>query len=216
MIQWAAFDVGETLFDEHGLWGRWADWLGVPREDFRAELSRLIQSGRHHREVFDRFRPGFDMDATRAERLAAGDEPGFRPEDLFGDVRACLDALKARGIKVAIAGNNPRSVEVAIERSGLAPDLVASSERWGAEKPAAAFFEALQRACGVRPARIAYVGDRIDNDAIAATRAGMTGIWLRRGLWAEVQRDWPDAHGLPHVIDTLAELPALLDRLAGP
>ncbi len=36
MIRSVVFDVGETLLDDTSEWGRWADWIGVPRHTFSA------------------------------------------------------------------------------------------------------------------------------------------------------------------------------------
>lgn len=66
---------------------------------------------------------------------------------------------------------------------------------------------------GLRGREIAYVGDRIDNDVLPAKRAGMTGVFLRRGMWADVQRHWPEAVQADIVIDSLAELPDALAAL---
>ena len=55
-------DVGETLVDETRVWESWADWLGVPRFTFLAALGGIIERGEHHLQVFELFRPGFDLD----------------------------------------------------------------------------------------------------------------------------------------------------------
>jgi FMN phosphatase YigB (HAD superfamily) len=210
MIRWVCFDVGETLLDETGFWGGWADHLGVARDAFRRELAGVIARGEHHRRVFDAFRPGFDPGAAAADRLAAGDDPGFRPEDLFPDVRPCFAALRAAGCRIGIAGNTSVLTEHTVMRCGLGQDFIASSSRWGVDKPARGFFARLAETCGAAPSEIAYVGDRIDNDAEPARRFGMTGVWLRRGLWAAVQRSWPEAACAAPAIGSLAELSAVL------
>ena len=69
---------------------------------------------------------------------------------------------------------------------GVPFDLVASSETFGATKPDPLFFERLVAATGDPAASIAYVGDRLDNDVVAARAAGMQGILLRRGPWATI------------------------------
>ena len=130
MNRWVAFDVGGTLFDERGLWGRWADWLGVERERFCIELRRCICEGRHHREVFDAFRSGFDLAQAQEERRASGDDPGFLTADLFPDVRAAFSRLKGLGFKIAIAGNTGLATEATVAAAGLGQDLVASAARW--------------------------------------------------------------------------------------
>jgi len=210
MIRWVCFDVGETLFDETGYWGRWADYLGLPRPVFLAELRTTIAARRHHRDVFEAFRPGFDVDAAVVERQQAGDTPGFQPSDLFADVRPCLDALHRAGLHIGVAGNNTALTEQAVRSCGLPLSFIASSSHWQAAKPDARFFASLARQCAAPPAEIAYVGDRIDNDVEPAEAAGMTAVWLRRGLWAEAQSSSHDAASVTHSIDSLAELPPLL------
>lgn len=214
MLHWICFDVGETIFDETGFWNRWADWLGVPRADFAAKLCEIIAAGRHHQEIFEHYRPGFDLAAAQEQRLAAGDEPSFRPEDIFPDVRDCFAAMKARGLKLGVAGNNTAHTERAVAHLGLPIDFIASSARWGVAKPDPGFFTRLAEECRTAPQHIAYVGDRLDNDVLPADRAGMTGVFLRRGLWANAHGAGPNATKARITIDTLAELiPALSDRL---
>ena len=60
------FDVGEALVDETREYGTWADWLGVPRHTFSAVFGAVIARGRDYREVFQHFRPGFDLDKSNA------------------------------------------------------------------------------------------------------------------------------------------------------
>ena len=51
---------------------------------------------------------------------------------------------------------------------------------------------------------MAYVGDRIDNDVVPASAAGMRAVWLRRGPWGVVPQDVPAEADL--VVDSLSEL----------
>ena len=57
------------------------------------------------------------------------------------------------------------------------------------------------------------VGDRLDNDVIPAARAGMAGIFLRRGPWAVIQSFAQADLNIGHTISSLSELPSLLARL---
>ena len=68
------------------------------------------------------------------------------------------------------------------------------------------------RLWNVRPAEIAYVGDRVDNDVVPAATAGMVAVFLRRGPWALLHARRPEASVARLTIDSLDELPeALLD-----
>ena len=59
---------------------------------------------------------------------------------------------------------------------------------------------------GVAPEKIAYVGDRVDNDVGPALAAGMVGVHIRRGPWGYLQE--PPAGAIR--IRSLDELPAVL------
>jgi FMN phosphatase YigB (HAD superfamily) len=212
MIRAVVFDVGETLLDERGLWHRWADWLDVPRERFMDALRDVVRRGAHHRQVFEVFRPGFDLAAATDARRVAGDDPGFRAEDFHADAVPCLERLRREGYRVGIAGNTSTDTERFLIEAGMPADFISSAATWGTEKPSAAFFARVVEAAGLAPAEIAYVGDRIDNDVLPAMRAGLAGVLLRRGLWADVQGASPDASCANIIIDTLVELPEALGQ----
>src|SRR5436305_15226661 len=79
-------------------------------------------------------------------------------DELYPDAEACLRRLKAAGFVVGAVGNMAIDHEPIVH--GLA-DLVASSERWGVEKPSPAFYERLVDELSLPPEKIAYVGDRV-------------------------------------------------------
>lgn len=216
MIRAVVFDVGETLLDERGLWHRWADWLDVPREHFMDALRGVVQRGAHHRQVFEVFRPGFDFEAAASARRAAGDDPGFRLADFHADALPCLARLRSAGYRVGIAGNTSAATERFLIKAGAAADFISSAATWETEKPSAEFFARVVEAAGFAPAEIAYVGDRIDNDVLPAMRAGLAGVFLRRGLWADAHRASPEAAGADIIIDALTELPEAFARHGTP
>lgn len=208
------FDVGETLIDETRDWGEWADYLGVTRLTLFAALGAVINRGHHHREVFQLIRPGCDFAALKAQRQAERRACALQATDLYPDAVPCLSELKAMGIRVGIAGNQPAAIEEALASLGVPADIVASSEKWGVEKPSQAFFDKIIEATqGMAPREIAYVGDRLDNDVIPAVRAGMAGVFLRRGPWAVIQSSAQTELKIEHAISSLGELPGLLARL---
>lgn len=80
-------------------------------------------------------------------------------------------------------------------------------------KPAPAFFETALARLGVGPGEALMVGDDIESDVLAAQRTGITGVLVRTGKYL------PESHraasGEPdHVLDSFADLPALLDSAA--
>jgi HAD superfamily hydrolase (TIGR01458 family) len=79
-------------------------------------------------------------------------------------------------------------------------------------KPADAFFATALAALGVAAPAALMVGDDIHTDVLAAQRSGLTGVLVRTGKYLpETHRTAPVAPD--HVIDSVADLPALL---AGP
>ena len=210
------FDVGETLIDESTEYGTWADWLGVPRHTFSAVFGQVIAQGRDYREVFQHFRPGFDLAVERQRRAEAGLAEFFNGRDLYPDVREGLAALKADGYFVGVAGNQTARAGRLLHELNLQVDLIATSDDWGAEKPTLAFFEKLVESSGCAPDEIAYVGDRLDNDILPARAAGLTTVFIRRGPWGYFYAMQPEVDAADIKIETLAELPASLKQWSAP
>jgi FMN phosphatase YigB (HAD superfamily) len=218
VIEAVFFDLGETLVNEGEIYGRWADWLRVPRHTFNAVLGGAIARGDSYPAVFEHFRPGFDLAAEERARAEAGVPNLWGADDLYPDARGCLAALKAQGLHVGVAGNQPKEVTELVAGLGLAADVIGISDNWGVQKPDLAFFarvtEEASRGLGrpIGPDRILYVGDRVDNDVRPALAFGMPIAFLRRGPWGHVQsHDAADV--LPRCLfrlDDLDELPALV------
>lgn len=215
-IEAVYFDVGGVLIDETRIYTEWAHWFGVSPFDFFGLLGAVIERGQHHLRAFEAVRPGFDLAAEEAARLAAGCPNVVKPEDLFADVEGCLRGLLDAGLRVGVAGNQPTTTEAVLKAAGLPAEVIASSESWGVEKPDPAFFTRLAAEAGLPPAAIAYVGDRLDNDVAPAAAAGMLPVFLERGPWARIHRTWPGIEQAAVHIRTLAELPAALAPFARP
>jgi len=203
-VDWVVFDVGGTLVDETREWAHWARHMGVRPERMMDELDLVLAQGRHHREVFTRLDPGFDM--------AALDAAPFRiePRDFFEDALPALEALAAAGLQVAVAANQPEVTEAILLESGLPLAFALSSARAGVAKPDRAFFAQVAAACNAEPGRIAYVGDRLDNDVLPANAAGMVSVFLPRGPWGCLHATWPQAALASVTVERLTDLPVLL------
>jgi HAD superfamily hydrolase (TIGR01549 family) len=213
-IRLVVFDVGETLVDESRMWGEWADWLGVTRLAFFAALGAVIAGRRHHGEVYALVRPGVDIARERQQREARGTMTRIEARDLYPDAAPALTRLRAAGLRIGLAGNQPANAETQIRALGLAVDFVASSARWGVEKPDPAFFQRMVTESDTPPGEIAYVGDRLDNDVLPAITAGMFGVFVRRGPWGVIHAAWPEAARAHLRLENLDALPEALDRLA--
>ena len=206
------FDVGETLVDETRWWSDWASWLGVSPTTLLAVLGAVIARGGDHKESFQMVRPGVDFDAMWAEKLASGYEDVTRA-DLYPDAASCLERLRRAGYVVGVAGN--QSWIDSTLRAIVDVDFVFTAGSLGAAKPDPAFFRRIADETGLLPERIAYVGDRLDNDVAGSATAGMVPVWLRRGPWAFIQQA-SMSPGDALVLDSLDELPAVLTNPVRP
>jgi FMN phosphatase YigB (HAD superfamily) len=200
-IEAVVFDFGETLYDETSAWSAIADAAGVPRLTLMATLGGLIAAGRSHREMFELF-------GVREPQAWLP----LDPKDLYPDAIPCLLALRARGLRLGIAANQPdRAAEIG-RVLGVDLDLLATSAAWGLEKPSPAFFARIASELALPTTAIAYVGDRVDNDIEPAAAAGMCAIFVRRGPWAWIQCP---AGSPPDAAITVDDLGALPDQLTG-
>jgi len=164
------FDVGETLVDETGMWTRAAEAVGVPPFTLMGVLGGLAARGEHHNRVWEIL--GVEHPAST-----------WTDADWYPDARACIGRLRASGYRVGASGNTPASAEDMLRAH---VDFVGSSATWGVDKPAPEFFARLAELAGVEPGKIAYVGDRVDNDVTPALAAGMVGVHVRRGPWGHL------------------------------
>lgn len=184
------FDVGETLVDETRAWERIADVYGVPRFTLMALVGAAIERGESHRRAFEWL--GIDGPFGR-----------FSSDQLYPDAVPCLRGLRETGLLVGAVGNM-QTLNEDVVRPYV--DFVGSSERWGVEKPSRDFFDRVVAEADRPAGKIAYVGDRVDNDVLPAQRAGMFAVHIRRGPWGVLQ----DASEADARIDSLDELAGVL------
>jgi FMN phosphatase YigB (HAD superfamily) len=189
----AVFDYGETLLSEERAWGVWADWIGATRQELFAAIGATVEGRHPHRHALELCKPGFDLERAFAEREAAGVPRHEELYDLYPDAAAALSQLRAAGLRVGIAGNQPAGAEAAVAPLVSDGDLVATSAGWRVAKPDPAFFTRLLDELGLPAEQVAYVGDRVDNDILPAAAAGLFTVHLRRGPWGVIQAAWPEA-----------------------
>jgi FMN phosphatase YigB (HAD superfamily) len=190
------FDFGYTLVDEDRVWKETAAQLGCPESVFFATLGAVIERRGHHLDVF--------------RLLGVNGRPDpilFELGDFYDDAQPTLRALKETGRVVGIAGNFSAEIEDFL-REHVEVDFIASSQRWGVEKPRTEFFSRVASEAGCAAGDVAYVGDRVDNDVVPAATVGMAAHFLVRGPWAFIQKDWPEADRAVARLDDLSALVA--------
>lgn len=94
---------------------------------------------------------------------------------IYEDVRPTLDALKRRGLVMAILSNWDSRLRPVLEGHDIAAffaEIVISAEV-GVHKPDPKIFHLLSARLGLEPAQILHVGDGAREDAAGAEAAGM-------------------------------------------
>ena len=109
------------------------------------------------------------------------------PLEPYPEAVEALRGLRAEGFRLGVLANQPASARADLDRAGITAlcDGVWLSEAVGLSKPDPAFFRVALDAWALAPARVAYVGDRPDNDVAPAKMLGLTALRLRRGPHAD-------------------------------
>lgn len=134
----------------------------------------------------------------------------YPPDSLQPDVRPALEALAVE-YRLGVLANQEPWIRDTMRRDGIDGffDVWAVSGELGVEKPDPGIFEHALAQAGVPAARCAMVGDRLDNDILAAKRHGMRGVWMLRGE-APPQPTEEQLSRVDASVRTLEELPAAL------
>ncbi len=192
------FDVGETLVDEERWWRVLAERSGLQPHVVWAALGVTIERGEEHDELWRHL--GIDRPTGWWNDLA------YELDDLYSDAIPCLEAVRSRGLRVGVVGNQTEALERWAHGLALPADVISSSASLGVRKPDLRFFERIVELAECRPEELAYVGDRVDNDVLPALAAGLVAVHIRRGPWGALQ----NAPRAALIIDGLDELPDAL------
>jgi putative hydrolase of the HAD superfamily len=171
--------------DIDALAGTWREDVGGHyRAHTRGEISGREQRKRRANELHELYGgpPLDEDDAYDAwnDAFEAAFQAGWTAHD---DAAACLDALDAAGIPYGALSNAPNDYQVRkLAASGLARvQMLVGVDTLGFGKPDPRVFALACELLGFDAQHVAYVGDEYDIDALAATQAGLQGIWLDRG-----------------------------------
>lgn len=228
MIRAVGFDLDDTLLDHRsaassGLASLLAQqgWVYEGTAEFGAEWQRIEQ-----RHFGDYIAGKLSLAEQRRERLrdflaqADVELPDTELDELFEeylrhyakswvafpDALPVLENLHHLGFRMAVLTNGlQEQQEAKLARLGLSEffDSVLAIGTLSAPKPDVRAFVELAAAVGHSSEEIVYVGDDPHWDAIAATKAGLHGVWLNRA-----GRDGPDGIGIQiRTLDSL--IPAI-------
>lgn len=208
------FDVDGTLVDSNDAHARaWVETLsrfGIERDI--ASTRRLIGMGG------DKLLPtltGIDADSDLGKQITEQRSghfqrtyrDGLRP---FRETRALFQALRARGVRLAVASSsNDDDLQRLLEIAEVA-DLIerrASADDADRSKPDPDIVHAaLARLGSPKHARVTMVGDT-PYDIEAAHKAGITAVGFRCGGWSDAE-----LAGAAALFDNPADMHAHLDR----
>ncbi len=187
------FDAYGTLFDVHSAVARHRDLIG-PEADRLSQIWRAKQL--EYTWVYSLMRQYRDFRRLTEDALdfaaaaCGGLSPGARLSllqaydrlDAFGDVRPCLEALKAAGARTAILSNGTQSMLIsAVQSAGLTDvlDECLSVEQVRAFKTAPEVYELVLERFGVPPSRVSFQSSN-RWDIAGATAFGFRSVWINR------------------------------------
>ena len=143
--------------------------------------------------------------------LLAGAGPAYTWEALNRAYRFLLDGARLVAMHRNLAWRTSEGMTLDTGAFVLGLERAAGVEATVVGKPSPDFFRQAVDELGTRAERTAMVGDDLDNDVLAAQAIGLTGVLVRTGKFREESLE--KAPALPnHVVDSIANLPALLER----
>jgi len=207
VVDGVLFDVDDTLVDTRGAftaaWAtaaeRFLPHLGP--EDLEAVVAHWRRDEGGYYAAYTRGELGYDEQRLLRVNALHGqfgghqlDEAGFADWNevfeaafqggwaAFEDAVAAIERLSAEGIAVGVVTNARSEYQrLKLERAGLpVPEVIVGVDVFGFGKPDPRLFREGATRLGTDPARTAYVGDELHVDALAATQAGLRGVWLDR------------------------------------
>ncbi|MFI7538602.1 HAD family hydrolase [Streptosporangium sp. NPDC049376] len=194
-------------------------WWTLEGRHMREYLAGQCSFAEHHRRRVRSFLPMLGepvpedpalLDAWITERYLTAFEEAWRS---YPDVRPCLETLKRlpHGPRLAVLTNgDPGQQRAKLARFGLLEyfEAVLTPTELGTAKPAA--YAAACRWMRTDPARAVNVGDMLESDVNAASLAGLTGVWLDRGVDFVTGEPSPAADEIVLRVERLTDLPGRL------
>ncbi|MBI3099573.1 MAG: HAD-IA family hydrolase [Planctomycetes bacterium] len=188
-------------------WDRSAPRRGTPEDPLASsaaiEYEMWTRIARHVYPHLDGIQAGFETwFGALYESFGEGGSYALYPDAL-----ACLEACRARGLKMAVCSNWDPRLHAVIRGLGLGEFMegVLLSAEVGRRKPAREMFDRTAEALRCRPEEVLHVGDTWSDDVEGALAAGMRACWLNR----DGSEAPPGGNGRVLQIKSLGELVAM-------
>lgn len=229
-VRGMVFDKDGTLFDFAATWEAWAEafLLRAAQQDRRlaAEVGQSIGFDLDQRrfardsvviagtpgEVVEALLPYFSQYSRDGLLDMLNDEAAQAPQREAVPLKAFLDGLRTRGLRLGVATNDAEAPARAhLGKAGIIDrfDFIAGFDSGHGGKPAPGQLLAFVRATGLDPTQIVMVGDSL-HDLHAGAAAGMrcigvlTGLALREELEPFAEVVLPDIGHIPVWLDATA------------
>jgi HAD superfamily hydrolase (TIGR01549 family) len=118
--------------------------------------------------------------------------------ELFEDVLAVLDELRAANLRIGLVSNGIRDLGEFVAHHRLDVDAAVGSRAHGRVKPHPTIFQAALELLGTTPEESVMVGDSLEEDVEGARALGMRAILVDRDdRHPDVEERLTDLYGLP-------------------
>jgi putative hydrolase of the HAD superfamily len=160
-----------------------ADHRAAGEEGLRTSDDHERVSWRQHaRRVVDAIPAMAGVDFDRWFEDLYGDFGSARAWAPYDDAVPAVEALRRRGLRLAVVSNWDSRLTRILEEHGLRTrfDTVVISAEVGWRKPHPAIFRRTLEALGVAPGEVLHVGDSVGDDVEGARAAGVRPVLLDR------------------------------------
>jgi 2-haloacid dehalogenase len=213
------FDAYGTLFDVHAAVARHRGAAGPDADRFsevwrakQLEYAWMLSAAGQYQDFWTLTERALDYAFARFPTVDRALRPVlldcYFKLDAVPDARGALDALKAKGLKLAILSNgNPRMLDGAIINAGMKGDFdaVLSVDTIRIYKPRPEVYALVTQAFAIAPAEVAFVSAN-RWDIMGGTAFGFRCVWVNR---AGMPDEYPEFAPVAVVRDlsALASLP---------
>jgi HAD superfamily hydrolase (TIGR01549 family) len=132
------------------------------------------------------------------------------------DTIPMLETLLASGRRLGIISNASDDLDVQqlIDNAGIRQyfEIIITSAAFGHRKPGEMIFQYALDFWGARPDQAVMVGDTLAADILGANQLGIASVWIRRRVNTPENQELAKKITPRAIIDTIGDLPALLDR----